>query len=385
METYQAELSSVAKTQIAGFDFKSNHNLTLGVEMECQLIDAQRWALAPKATALMAAFPEGKLKHEFYLTDIELITSVCESALAAEKDLEQTIGRLLAWGKMHGIAFSGAGAHPFTLHRDCPITPTGHYKDTIRRHPWIIKRQMVYALHVHLGMPSGQVCIQRMHDFMPILPHLLALSTSSPFWEGEDTGLQAFRPLTYEVLPTAGLPYEMQCWADYEAIVRLLQQSGAIHDARDLWWDMRPNAQFGTLEIRVCDGLPTLSETMALTALIHCFAYWFSEQKAPQAPIASWIARENKWRVIRDGLNAKIIVPGSSGVKSLRQDIKDWLKALIPYFKVLGYEAYLDILEAILAKGTSADRQRRVFQTTQSLEAVVAHNVAEFALGRPLW
>lgn len=364
--------------------FRENTALTLGLELELQLIDSSSLSLAPRVDDLLNTLQDDpKFKREFYLTDIEIVTNICDGVQALENDINQSIEKLISAGKKHDICFSATGTHPFTSHRDCPITPMNHYQSLIRRHPWIINRMMVYALHVHLGMPNGEHCIKMLQAFKQVIPHLLALSGSSPFWEGEDTGLCAFRPLTHEILPTAGLPYDIQSWQQYEALVHLLQQSDAIHSPRDLWWDLRPSPELGTLEIRVCDGLATQAEAMAMTALIHCFAYWFQTNHFDAQP--DWILRENKWRAIRDGLKANIIVSLDEGTKSLESDIRDWLIKLAPIFEKMQYTFYLTTLYNILENGTSASRQRMIFQQTHDFAAVVAFNINEFVLGKPIW
>jgi carboxylate-amine ligase len=223
---------------------------------------------------------------------------------------------------------------------------------------------------------------------MYFLPHLLALSASSPFWQGIDTGLASCRPTTYEALPTAGQPYPARNWQEFKHLYKTLKSCGSIKSLKDLWWDLRPSPGFGTLEIRVCDGTATLSETLGLVALIHALAHWFADNGSWLEAVAYptfWLARENKWRALRYGLDAELVLNTQGKTKLVREDIDDWLTKLIPYSKKLGYETYFTTLKSIMNYGTSSERQRKVFQRTQSLKDIVKHNVSEYYLQTPLY
>lgn len=246
----------------------------------------------------------------------------------------------------------------------------------------------VYGLHVHIGMSSGEDCIRFNNFFMYFLPHLLALSSSSPFWQGIDTGLASCRPTTYEALPTAGQPYHVRTWKEFEDLYKSLKLCGSIKSLKDLWWDLRPSPGFGTLEIRVCDGAATLSETLALVALIHTLAHWFADNGSWLESVAYppyWLSRENKWRAIRYGLDAEIVMNTEGKTKLMREDITEWLEKLKPYIEQLNYQSYFSNLNMILNAGTSSERQRKVFAQKYCLNDIVKHNVSEFLLQTPLY
>ena len=259
-----------AARDATGTEFRNNGVLTLGVELELQIIDAASGALAPKADELLKALkPESKVKPELYRDMIELNTSVCGDANEVAADLAATLDRMIAEGEKIGITFASTGSHPVSGYSDSDIYPAERYNDLIDRNQWLTRRWKVYGLHVHIGMESGDECIRFNNFFMRLLPHLLALSSSAPFWQNQDTGLATCRPTTYEALPTAGLPYFVHSWSEFEALCATLRKAKAISSLKDLWWDVRPSPGFGTLEIRVCDSPATLAETVAIVAFIH--------------------------------------------------------------------------------------------------------------------
>ncbi|HRE30785.1 MAG TPA: YbdK family carboxylate-amine ligase [Candidatus Berkiella sp.] len=369
--------------------FKESEDLTLGVEIELQLIDDKTLDLTPKGGILLdESYLNPKIKQEFYLSTIEVITDICSNTHEAKEDLKRSLRHLDLLGKTLGLKYASTGCHPFAKYSDCIISPTQRYYELIDRNQWLTRRMTVFGMHVHLGMKNGDDCIRFNNFFMHFMPHLLALSSSSPFWQGNDTGLASCRPTTYEALPTAGQPYCVKNWRGFENLYYTLIKSEAIRSLKDLWWDIRPSPAFGTLEIRVCDGLATLEEAMALVAFIHLLAHWFRDNgdwiDQVQLP-ESWLSRENKWRVMRYGLNAEIIVSGSGTLKLIKQDILDWLQKLSPYIIELKYEEYMLTIMNILERGTSTQRQRQQYQLSQSLEQVVLHNILEFENGSPNW
>lgn len=370
-------------------NFRSNGILTLGVEIELQLVDVFTQNLCSRAEEVLKKTAHiEKIKPEFYLSTIEINTDICNTVQMAETDLTHTLNQLQLATKNMDIQFATTGSHPFSRYSDWIISPTDRYQDLIDRNQWLTRRMSVYGLHVHLGMASGDECIRFNNFFMYFLPHLLALSSSSPFWQGIDTGLSSCRPTTYESLPTAGQPYHVEKWHDFTHIYKTLKLCGSIKSLKDLWWDLRPSPGFGTLEIRVCDGTATLSETVAIVAFIHALAHWFADNGSWLESVASppyWLSRENKWRSMRYGLEAELVMNTDGKTKLMREDIKEWFEKLQPYIEKLGYQTYFSTLNAIIEYGTSSERQKRVFERTSSFNEVVKHNISEFLLQVPLY
>lgn len=371
-------------------DFRSNGILTIGTEIELQLIDPNSLNLVPRAEEFLkeSSSVSKKITKEFYLSTIEINSDKCQDVHEIEKDLTASCDIAKKIADNLNINLASTGCHPTSRYLDCVITPSERYNELIDRNQWLTRRMTVYGLHVHLGMKSGDDAIRFNNFFLSFIPHLLALSASSPFWQGDDTGLASCRSTTYESLPTAGHPYHVNNWNEFEYLFNTLKKCKAINSMKDLWWDIRPSPNFGTLEIRACDGLATLSETFALVSFIHMLANWFNDNgswlgQVPSPPL--WFVRENKWRAIRHGLNADLIINLDGDSKPIAEDILYWLEKLMPYEKKLGYQNYVKTLREIIEKGASSTRQRKVFGNTKSMQEVVKFNINEFDNRMPIW
>ena len=389
LESILEHLTLSSENGVETLEFKSSGRLTLGVEIELQLIDPATLNLASRAEEILErASSLPGITQEFYLSTVEINSGKCQDVHAVCRDLAPKIEGLQNICSGAGVRLSTTGCHPFARYADCIITPSPRYTELIDRNQWLTRRMTVYGLHVHIGMGSGDECIRFNNFFIHFLPHLLALSASSPFWQGEDTGLASCRPPTYEALPTAGQPYWVASWREFEQLCHTLKTCNAIQSLKDLWWDLRPSPTHGTLEIRVCDGVATFEETLAIVAFIHGLAHWFSEngnsvEKVPPPP--RWLARENKWRVMRHGLDARLVTNLDGGTKPLREDVIDWCERIDASVTALAYEPYIATLQRILVDGNSSMRQRETFKTTGSLQDVIARNVAEFEARAPIW
>ncbi len=389
METFFGQLGLGSERDKSNTDFRANGILTLGAELELQIVDSETLALASRAEDLLKALKtQSKIKPELYLDMIELNTDICRDAKEVEIDLARSLDLLTLEGEKIGVSFASTGSHPTSRYSDSDIFPAERYNDLIDRNQWLTRRWKVYGLHVHVGMGSGDECIRFNNFFMRLLPHLLALSSSAPFWQGYDTGLATCRPTIYEALPTAGLPYFVQSWNEFSALCDTLRKAKAITSLKDLWWDLRPSPGFGTLEIRICDCPATLAETVAIVAFIHGLAHWFKDHgdwlsEVPQPQ--HWLMRENKWRVIRHGLDADLVMNVEGDNQPIRGDILGWIEKIEPYSMKLGYASHMEVLRTICAMGSSAARQRAVFTRNKSLREVTQLNMEEFAARRPLW
>lgn len=369
--------------------FQSHGTLTLGVEIELQVIDPETLNLASKADTVLKAGSHIKmLKPEIYQSMVEINTAKCNDVNEIEKDLAGSFEALREVGMKEGLRFATTGCHPYNKYIDNRLTESPRYQQLIDRNQWITRRITIFGMHVHVGMKTGDDCIRFNNFFLHFMPHVLALSASSPFWQGEDTGLASCRPCMFEALPTAGQPYQVRNWHEFEALYHTLKKCDSIHSLKDLWWDMRPSPGYGTLEIRICDGPATLAEAAAITAYIHLLAHWFADNGSwiDQVPPPSrWLSRENKWRAMRHGLDARLVINPQGETKPIRKDIEDWLNKIAPYRDSLGYGQYVQILRQILTYGNSSQRQRTVFSNAHSLEAVVRHNIQEFEQKMPGW
>lgn len=371
--------------------FRTNEQaLTLGVEMEIQLLDKQTLLLTPRGPEILQMLNNEKLTKEMFRSTLEIITGVCSDVHQVRNDFQQTLPLVRKAGHDLNICFASTGTNPIADYNERILTSSPRYQHIHDRNQWLIRRMAVYGLHVHIGMRNGDECIRFNNFFLHFIPHMIALSASSPFWKCHDTGLAASRPTVYETHPTSGIPYLVEDWSQFNILYQKLINTGSIESMKDIWWDLRPSPGYGTLEIRICDQPATMLELESIVAFIHLLAHWFDDHgdaffnSQPLIPL-QWIMRENKWRAIRYGLQAEIINPKTLELKKLTDSINFWLEHMQPYILKLGYQPYVECIRNIVSKGNSSMRQRQVMQEKNSLEEVVAFNIREFEQGSPLW
>ncbi|MEP0548207.1 MAG: glutamate--cysteine ligase [Rhodothermales bacterium] len=352
---------------------------TLGVELEVQILDPATMNLTSGSLAILDrvnvnGVEHPKIKQELTQSTVEVITGICETVDEARADLAATLEEVYAIGDEVGLAFALAGTHPFGQWRDQEIFPNERYEMLVERIQWPARRLLIYGLHVHVGVSSGEKAIAITNALTTYIPHLLALSASSPFTDHEDTGLASARSKIFEGMPTAGLPYRLANYGEFQSFMNTLIRAGAIQSVREIWWDIRPHPNFGTIEVRVCDVPSTLTEVAALSALIQSLVACLSEHYDEghyMTILRPWIVRENKWRAARSGLGAEIITDNEGGRAPLRQEIEALVENLGSFAQKLGCYDELQDVRTILRDGASYERQRRAYAETGSLEAIV--------------
>jgi glutamate---cysteine ligase / carboxylate-amine ligase len=374
-------------------DFTPNARTTIGVEMELHLVDAVTGELASTSREILAEMGAGhpggdhpKAKHELFQSTIEIITGVCQSPAEAGDDLRATLAELRAAAEHRGLTLVSAGTHPFGLAREQLVSPQQRYLDLIEDLQWPARRLLICGMHVHVGVPDGSRAIRIIGELMRHHPVLLAMSASSPFFEGEDSGLASARTKVFEGLPTAGLPPLLADWSDFESFMSTLLESGCISSIREVWWDIRPHPDFGTVEFRMCDATPTVRETIALAALAQTLVEWairrIDDGSLP-APPREWTIRENRWLAARYGLDAELIVEhpetGHPERRPVRTLVMELLDELRPVAADLGNLDHFGDLELLLAAGSGAERQRRIVEAGGTLADVVHHLAAALA------
>ena len=373
--------------------FRSSERASLGVEWELQLIDRDTRELAPGANEILEQLrPDGaeehpKAKHELLQSTVEIITGVCTTVAEAKADLAGTLAEVAAAAEQRNLGLMCAGTHPFTDWQSQLISPKERYLELVERMQWMARRMQIFGVHVHVGVRAPEKAIPIVNALCQYIPHFLALSSSSPFWVGCDTGLASSRTKIFEGMPTAGLPYQLTDWAQFEEYMETLISTKSIESVREVWWDVRPHPDFGTVELRICDGLPTLDEIGAVAALAQCLVEQFDTQldRGYTLPTpASWVLRENKWRASRYGLDADIVVDEKGTVRPVRQAIVDLVEELRPTAKRLDCEAELADVLRVLDVGASYQRQRAVAAAHDGrLEPVVDSLLAEMRDGLP--
>ncbi len=351
-------------------DFNSSPGPSLGIEIELEVVDRSTGALASVASELLAEMGDGhaggdhpRAKHELFECTIEIITGVCATVAEARADLEGTLAELRTLTDPRGLALMCSGTHPFSSWEDQTVSPDPRYARLVQDMQWMARRLQIFGVHVHVGVRSPEKVIALTNALAGYIPHLLALSASSPFWEGRATGLASSRSKVFEGLPTAGLPAFIENWADFEQLMETLVSSAAISSIREVWWDIRPHPDFGTIELRMFDGLPTLSEVCAVAAMAQSLVAWldtFHDRGYTLPRHREWVLRQNKWRAGRHGLDTDVLTDDRGGLQPLPVAISELLEELSPTARRLECADELARVEGILASGPSYVRQRAV-------------------------
>ena len=373
-------------------DWNSSRGRTLGVEWELQLIDAHTRALRQDAREVLAALPEltagngtPKLRYELMQSTIELATGICSTVAEAKEDLAGTIAQLQRVTSARDMMLTCAGTHPFSSWRDAKMAPVQRYAELVEQMQWLVRRIQLFSVQVHVGLADGSRAIPIINALSRYLPHFLALTASSPYWNGEDTGLASIRAVIFGELPTAGPPHRLSDWKEFEDYMDTLLRAGTIRSIKEVWWDIRPHPDFGTIEIRICDGVPTLREIGMVAALSQCLVQQLSLQidRGYQLPSpASWVVRDNKWRATRYGLDAIVITDDSGATAPMRDELYELVRELEPVADRLGCGSELGVVSEVLDQGASYERQRAVMADGGALTEVVDALVTEFAEDR---
>jgi carboxylate-amine ligase len=333
--------------------------------------------------------PDGhpKAKHELLESTIEIITGVCGTVAEARADLAGTVAELDALLAPRGLAAMCSGTHPFSDWADQQISPNPRYARLVEEMQWLARRLQIFGVHVHVGVRSAEKAIAIANAISAYIPHFLALSASSPFWKGSDTGLSSSRSKVFEALPTAGLPYQLTGWGEFEQLMTTLVSSKAITSIREVWWDIRPHPDFGTVELRICDGLPRLCEVAAAAALSQCLVDRMDGlvDRGDSLPVPKgWVVRVNKWKAARYGLDAEIIVDDAGTLRPVREALVELVEELMPVARRLDCADELASVLDVVAEGPSARRQREVVAAGGTLVDVVDALIAEMATDRPV-
>ena len=344
-------------------EFQSNRRPTLGVEIELGLLDAGTMDLSNSFAALVERLPDQggeRFKPEIIQSVLEINTDVCESVKDADRELRGRLAVVEAAADQLGLVLWWGGLHPFALCRNQQFTNDERYLNLVEQLQDLARRMVTFGLHVHVGVDSGDKAVMICDRILRHLPTLLALSNSSPFWEGEATGLQSYRSKIMEGLPTAGLPPLMRNWSEYVWLVNHMVHTGFITTIREIWWDVRPHHNFGTVEVRMCDMPGNLEDTLALAALIQCLVQALSDEidhGAYQHDCHPMMVRQNKWRAARFGMTAQFVDPITYESNSAAQVVNSLVQRLRPTADELGCACYLDHCQDMAAAPSWADRQ----------------------------
>ena len=373
--------------------FKASERSSLGVEVELQIVDRRTRELASAATDILAEVGAGqpggehpKAKHELFECTIEIITGICATVAEARADLGVTMEEVAASAARRGLALLCSGTHPFSDWHDQQISPDPRYARLVEQMQWLARRMQIFGVHFHVGVRSAEKSIAIANALTAYIPHFLALSASSPFWGGRDTGLASSRSKVFENLPTAGLPYRMGDWAEFEQFMETLVNAQAITSIREVWWDIRPHPDFGTVELRICDGIPTLREVAGLAALAQSLVEWLDTllDRGDTLPMPrEWVIRVNKWRAARYGIGAEIIGDDQGTRVLLARAVRELVEELSPVASRLGCLDELTSNLEVLDLGPSYLRQRRVIEAGGGPVDIVDSMIEEMETDRP--
>jgi len=369
-----------------------SHGTTLGIEWELQLIDAATKLLRQDAREVISALrgredagPPPRIHDELMQSTVEVVTGVCSTVSEAVADLAATIADLQRITDMRGTMLACAGTHPVSDWRDAKMAPVQRYAELVEQMQWLARRIQTFGVHIHVGLRDGSKAIPIVNALAAYLPHFLALTASSPFWGGHDTGLASSRAVIFGGLPTAGPPHQLADWSEFEEYMDTLLRAGTIRSIKEVWWDVRPHPDFGTVEIRMFDGVPTLREVGMVAALSQSLVHLLDTQldrgyRLPSQP--SWVVQDNRWRATRYGLDAIVITDAAGSTAPLRDELYELYQEIKPVAQRLGCADELDVLSEVLEKGASYERQRAVVATGGGLMDVVDALVTEFAEDR---
>ncbi|WP_375488605.1 glutamate--cysteine ligase [uncultured Jatrophihabitans sp.] len=375
-------------------DFTSSQRTSLGVEWELELVDLQTRQLTGVSNAVLEAIsPEGdgehpKAKHELLQSCVEVITGICQTVEQAKADLAATVAEVSAAAAKFDAGLMCSGTHPTTDWATQEVTDNPRYLQLIERNQWMARQLQIFGVHVHCGIRAPEKAIPIVNALLGYLPHFLSLSASSPYWIGSDTGLASYRSKIFEALPTAGLPYQLSGWDEFERYMDLLVATRAIESIREVWWDIRPHPNFGTVELRICDGLPSLDEIGCVAALAQCLVERFDRQldDGYTLPVPRpWLVRENKWRAARYGLDAEIVVDNTGRLQPVTEAVTNLVEDLLPTARRLECADELETIPRLIERGASYQRQRAMAAAHDgALEPVVDQLLAEMQDGLKL-
>jgi len=360
--------------------FGTGDPYTLGVEEEYMLLDPETWDLVQHIDSVLEAVADGEhesqIHAELMQSVLEVTTPVCHNAGDVMEQLRQLRSYVAGIAREQGCRFGSAGTHPFSLFERQRITARDRYRNLVDQLQYVARRELIFGMHMHVAVDDPEKAIQVLNGLLVHMPHLLALSASSPFWRGEPTGLASSRQMVFAAFPRSGPPPRFRDYADYAEVVGQLERTGCIADYTHIWWDIRPHPRLGTIEMRVCDAVTRIEDVVAITALFQALVKMLCEQYEAGKEIPTFhrmLTTENKWLAARYGLEAPImdLATGRRNRAPIAQLVRRTLRDVEPHARELGSERELEGIREILARGNGSDRQLRVWNANKDIAEVV--------------
>jgi carboxylate-amine ligase len=360
-----------------------DHAFTVGVEEEFQIVDPSTWELRSHVSELLAssapAFGD-HIKREMHQSIVEVGTKICGSIEELAGEIIRTRRDLADAAERVGLRIAAAGTHPFSNWMDQVISPGERYQNIVEELQQLARSLLIFGLHVHVAVPDPASMIDLMNEARYFLPHLLALSTSSPFWMGRNTGLKSYRTTVFRRFPRTGIPDHFESWTEYDEYVKQLVELHCIDNGKKIWWDLRPQPTFGTLEFRICDVPTDPCASIAIAALAQAIIvklYRLREKNLGFRRYHRALIEENKWRAARWGIDGKLIDFGKRREVPMRELGEELLEFIDDVVDDLGSRREIEYVRTILRDGTSAEKQLQIYRETGDLRAVVQSLVEE--------
>jgi carboxylate-amine ligase len=362
---------------------KKDHAFTLGFEEEFAIVDPETRELRSHIQEILEGgkvMLKEQIKPEMHQSVVELGTEICQSVVDARAHVIELRSRLAELASRAGLKIASVGTHPFSHWRDQLITQGERYQEILKDMQQLARANLIFGLHVHVGIADREAAIHVMNQARYFLPHIYALSANSPFWVGQNTGLKGYRLKVFERFPRTGIPDAFESLSEYEDYCKLLVKTGCVDNAKKIWWDIRLHPFFDTLEVRVCDAQSRVDDTLAIAALIQAMIaklYKLQWQNMSFRIYRRRLIDENRWRASRYGIDGKLIDFGRETEVDTRSLLNELLEFVSTEVNELGSEKEMAHVERIMREGTGADRQLAVWERTQDMKAVVDQIVAE--------
>src|SRR5437773_1083674 len=359
------------------------HTFTLGIEEEFAIIDPETRELRSHIQEILEGGKivlKEQIKPEMHQSVVELGTEICDSIEHARIHVIDLRSKLAELASKAGLKIASVGTHPFSHWRDQHITEGERYQEIVKDMQLLARANLIFGLHVHVGIPDREMAIHVMNQARYFLPHIYALSVNSPFWVGQNTGLKGYRLKVFERFPRTGIPDSFESLSEYEDYCKLLVKTGCIDNAKKIWWDIRLHPFFDTLEVRVCDAQSRVDDTLAIAALIQAVIaklYKLLRQNTTFRVYRRRLLDENRWRASRYGIEGKLIDFGREEEVETRSLLNELMEFVSTEVDELGSKREMTHIERIMREGTGADRQLEVFHRTNDMKAVVDQIVAE--------
>jgi YbdK family carboxylate-amine ligase len=368
-------------------NFGSSAPFTLGVEEELQLVNAESFELASRYAEVFgeAARQDERIRPELLQSTVEVATEPAATVGAAIAEAAELRRRARLEAEQRGVAVLSAGTHPFSRYEHQEVTEKPRYEELVEALRWAVERQLIFGLHVHVGLPSAHQAMAVANALRTWLPELLAASANSPFWHGRDSGLASTRSKVFDAMPRSGLPPAFASFEEFELLVERGVKTNSFEDYTFIWWDLRPHPRLGTIEIRICDAQTRLETVAVLVALVQSLVATLADRYDRDGALETQpvtLVAENKWRALRYGLDATLVDLARDEERPAADALRELAEVAAPAARRLGCADELALLEELLRRGDGASEQRSVHERSGgNLRAVTEWLAAQTAAG----